>query len=284
MPFGAAVGVIGLGLIGGSAAKAFRARGYTLYGYDRQPETHRLALGDGTVIGENRWQNWIDEVQTVIVATPLETVGDWLNALARVGRRPQTVVELSSVKGPLLPALSALPERLTPLSLHPMAGSERSGYGESSAGLFQGFPCAVVTVPGRETPLESVDEILEVWGMHPVYIDGKDHDRVVAAVSHLPYLVAAALLVASERAGEDIPQWTRLVGPGFWDTTRVGASNAELFETIVRFNQPQLLPVLDEFLQILGMWRDRLAEGKSIGDLKNDPGRIRARLEKRRPS
>ncbi|MCL6562412.1 MAG: prephenate dehydrogenase/arogenate dehydrogenase family protein [Firmicutes bacterium] len=250
------IGVIGLGLIGGSVAKAYLKAGHRVYGYDPDPATRHLAAADG-VRTEEDWPQWVDEVSLLFLAAPLSFIAEWLRRLAEVARQPKVVAELSSVKTPLLGALGGLPPHLAPLALHPMAGKERSGYGASEANLFRGARCAVVPVPGRPTPAV-VGEVMAVLGMHAVVVEAQAHDQAVAVSSHLPYLVAATLLSV---AGSASGPWRALVGPGFLDTTRAGAAPLSLFGPIVAANREAVLPVLEEYRAAL----ERLIEALKAG-------------------
>ncbi len=275
------VGVIGLGLIGGSAAKAFCRAGFRVKGYDRNPTTMRQAFLDGVI--ENResgWQAWAESVDWVVMAPPLARVGEWLAAWAAVVHREQVVVDVSSVKLPIAGELAALPAHLTPLCLHPMAGRERTGYGASRADLFDGHVCAVIPVPGRGEPPQSVvDGVLGAWRMRAVPMDASTHDRVAGLVSHLPYLVSAALLVAADREGSDLGQWPTMAGPGFMDTSRVGSSDPSLWNEILQANRDTVVPVLEAYRQVIESWLSALRLGCALDGIDRAPA-VRARAER----
>ncbi len=275
------VGVIGLGLIGGSAAKAFCRAGFTVKGYDQNLSTMQQAFHDGVIQNrESAWQQWADTVDWVVMAPPLARVGEWLAEWAAVVRREQVVVDVSSVKLPIVPVLAALPGHLTPLCLHPMAGRERTGYEASRADLFDGHVCAVIPVPGHgEPPKPVIDEVLEAWRMRQVSMDAASHDRVTGLVSHLPYVVSAALLVVAERTGSDLGPWPEMAGPGFMDTSRVGSSDPSLWNEIVQANRDALIPDLEAYRQVIESWLDALRQGRKLDDIELTPA-IRARTER----
>ena len=277
------IGIVGLGLIGGSAAKAFGQAGFSVYGYDLDDATMDKAHSESVIV--NRavdWRDWADSVDWVVMAMPLARVTRWLALWAEQVMRAQVIIDVSSVKGSVLPALSALPDRFTPVCLHPMAGRELTGYAASRADLFRGHVCAVIPVPHRELAPESlVNEILQVLGMHPYATDGTMHDQVAALVSHLPYLVSAALLVTAERAGQPLSGWQRMAGPGFMDTSRVGSSSPDLWTEILNQNREAVLPVLDVFSEVIANWNQELRRELPLAELNTAPA-IRSRVEEER--
>ena len=264
------IGIIGLGLIGGSAAKAFSQAGYLVRGYDVNDDAMDAAFAEAVIANPGGdWREWAEDVDWLFVATPLAAVGSWLKRWAEAVKRTQLIIDVSSVKGVILPSLAALPGHLTPLCLHPMAGRELTGYDASSPELFRGHVCAVIPVPGRLGPPPSiVAEILGVLGMHGYGIDGQSHDQIAAVVSHLPYLVSAALLVTAERCGPARKQWERMTGSGFMDTSRVGSSSADLWQEILAANRQALVQVLDEFAQVLDGWKQDLQAEEPLRGLE----------------
>ncbi len=255
------VGVIGLGLIGGSIAKAWRKQGYTVFGYDTDVRSLGLAIEDGVVEDVRDWTHWLDLVDEVVVATPLATVPGWITALsARPRRRPGIMVEVGSVKGPLMASLYALKAPWSFLSLHPMAGKESRGYASSQAELFGGYACAVIDahVPTDEDVMQ---RWMQVLGTRPVVVTADTHDTMVAQVSHLPYLIAAALLYS---VGDPSAPSLQLAGSGFRDTTRVGASDPELWQEILVANRRPIQQALNQYSRLLEEFLDALEKGESL--------------------
>ncbi|MBX5466271.1 MAG: prephenate dehydrogenase/arogenate dehydrogenase family protein [Firmicutes bacterium] len=266
------VGVIGLGLIGGSVALAYREAGHPVFGFDRDAGTLQAARAAGIAVDRD-WTRWVDDVAYLFVATPLPTVPQWIKTVAETARAPKVVAELSSVKRPVIPALETLPNHLTPLALHPMAGKERSGFAAADPDLFRGARCAVVPVRGQDG-IGVAEPVLKTLGMRPVVIDAAAHDWAVAVSSHLPYLVAAVLLTA---AAESEAEWRELVGPGFLDTTRAGAAPWEIFEPILRANRDAVQAAAARFRRRLDEVLDRLERDLALDPLRGAAS-VRARL------
>lgn len=254
------IGVVGLGLIGGSWARAARSAGWTVHGWDPDAQVLSAAQTEGVIESLTSWRDWIALVDAVVLAVPLGHMEKWVDQVAATARTPLTVVELGSVKSPIMPRLKALPDHLTPLSLHPMAGREVRGFANSRADLFRGHPCAVVQVPGRPLPEAMATAMVSMIGARPHRVTADGHDRIVARVSHLPYLVSAALLAAVGAGPAD--DWRYLVGTGFQDTTRVGASDPHLLSEIIFANRPEVVAALESYLDVLTSWVKDLEAGQ----------------------
>lgn len=277
------IGVIGLGLIGGSVAKAARKAGWVVFAEDSNDDTIRQAETHHVIEPVRGWRRWLDQVDAVVLAVPLDQVEPWIRTVIREVRKPLMLVEVSSVKQPLMATLSGVPAEVTPLSLHPMAGREVRGYSHSQADLFSGHPCAVVSIPGRNLPDQSViREWMAMLGATPVSVDGAVHDRVVGLVSHVPYLVSASLLTLADQAGDVANIWPQLAGSGFSDTTRVGASNFDLWRQILSANFPEIVNLFRQYARLIDDWVQILETGQWPGELQNTMA-VRQRFQPKEP-
>ncbi|MDA8192715.1 MAG: prephenate dehydrogenase/arogenate dehydrogenase family protein [Thermaerobacter sp.] len=253
------IGIIGLGLIGGSVARAARQAGWTVYATDLRPEATQAARSEGVIEPEIDAAQWISRVEALVLTVPPTALLDWLRWVAKLPR-PVAVVEMTSVKRPLAVQIDVLPASFPLLSLHPMAGREVVGYENSAAGLFRGHPCAVVEFPGRQVPQTLAEAFLAMMGAHGESLSVAQHDRLVALVSHLPYLASAAVLttVAQDSTGNG---WARLAGTGFRDTTRVGASDPGLWQEILAANREAVGEVFRHYAELVNDWAGQLAAG-----------------------
>ncbi len=255
------IGVIGLGLIGGSIAKACRIKGHTVFGYDTDLATVASAVSEAVVEDLQRWEQWIDLVDEVVVATPLATVPDWIERLASIPRqRTGILIEVGSVKRPLMPFLHQLEAPWSYLSIHPMAGKESRGYTWSHPGLFLGHAAAVIEANGWAGP-DVMERWMQLLGTRPVVVSADAHDAMVAEVSHLPYLVAAALLYS---VGDSDRTALQLAGTGFRDTTRVGASDPDLWQEILVANRGPILTALSHYSRSLAKFANALEQGENL--------------------
>jgi prephenate dehydrogenase len=203
----------------------------------------------------------------VVLAAPVLTIERSLPAVAAAVGEDALVTDVGSTKGAIVRAAEALgvarPFRF--VGSHPMAGSERAGYGVARADLFQG--ATVIVTPTDATSARAVKEIAALWegiGGRVSLLDPTTHDRVVAAISHLPHLVAFAL-VASAHLFE--PSAFAFAARGFRDTTRVAASDPVVWQEIFHGNREALLASVARFRAALTEI-ERLVEGGDVQALQ----------------
>jgi prephenate dehydrogenase len=229
------VGVIGLGLIGGSLARALSRAGYAVIGVDRPEVARRARAARAVARTAASAEEAADLSDVLVLAAPPAANLRLLRRVARRARRGLVITDVGSVKGPI--CREADRRGLAFVGGHPMAGTERSGFGASSAGLFRGR--SWILCPGRHAPRDAVAAVRRLAraaGARPVSMGPAEHDRTVAFLSHAPQLVAWALVDA---AGADPVARRRLAvaGPGFAGMTRLAASPPRLWREILAQNR-----------------------------------------------
>jgi prephenate dehydrogenase len=272
---GVNIAVIGLGLIGGSTLRALAAAGHNVVGYDADPSTRALARAAAArVPREARWQvmsgvaDAVDRAHVVIVAVPLPSVGIIFDLLANVGYQG-LVTDVTSVKRAVrdlaTQRLLSIASSTGYVGGHPMAGRELSGFTASDPELFR--DCAwVLCLEPEETALDDwldLAEIITALGARVVPSTAVEHDRAVAAISHVPHLVASAVATC---AGGD-PLALALAAGSFRDGTRVAATRAELVASMCGGNAAAVRPALDAVLIELGRIRAALESVDPISSL-----------------
>ena len=255
------VGIMGLGLMGGSLALALRGRVARLLAIESRPDARQIALRAGIV--DDAIEALTPEappVDLLVLATPVRVI---LNTLAGLpAARPDgcLVLDLGSTKRAVVAAMNALPPRFAAVGGHPMCGRETSGLAAADAGLYhdQTF---ILCPTNRTTPAaEATARALVVAvGARPLWLDAEEHDALVAAVSHLPALVSAALLRAA--AGER--QWA-VSASGFRDTARLAGSDPRMMLDILLTNREPVLAALDGYMGELAAVRAALAAGDEV--------------------
>lgn len=225
-----ALGIIGLGLMGGSIAKAVHARA---------PHIEIVALlsgAEGLVRPVETLQELVESVDLLILAPPLSSIIEWAERIAQLKiSRPLLVVDVGSVKSAIYTAFERLstPE-LQFLPTHPMAGSERSGFEASRPDLFEG--AAWVLTPHAKierSSLEKMEHFIALLGAKRLYRTPQEHDRQAALISHLPYLIARDFLQFVQK---EAPEALEMAGPGFRSFTRLAHSNPQMREEIAAYN------------------------------------------------
>jgi arogenate dehydrogenase (NADP+) len=268
------VGIVGLGLIGGSLGLDLMAAGVPVKGL-----VHRVATAERA-----RQRGLVSEVSTdpavlagcavVVLALPLDRLLDPEPGLVEALPPEAVVTDVGSVKGPVLAGWERrLGGRF--VAGHPMAGTAAAGVEAGQAGLFVGRPW--VATPSERTEaaaLEAVRRLAERTGAHWITCGAAEHDRAVALISHLPVLAGAALLRAADRGagGGEVGRLVRvLASSGFADTTRVGGGNPELGTLMARGNRAAVRAALANY-------REELAELEALVEEEDWPG-LRRSLE-----
>lgn len=236
------LGVIGVGLIGGSIALGLRRAGWTVVGYDPDPDVRSL-LGDLSivdVVAEGLDAVVDGNVDLIVVAAPPKATVEILCAI----ETDLPTMDVTGVKAPVIDAASDLPGFV---GTHPMAGRETAGPQAATPALFKGATWVVVDGSDGDAA-RLVESVIAELGARVVRMSAEDHDRAVAAISHLPHLVAGALLAGAA----DTPDALELAAGSFRDLTRVGASLPLPWVELLKANRQ---PVMDA----IGHLRVRLA-------------------------
>ncbi len=273
------VGIVGVGLIGGSIALAALRGGYRVYLYDRLA-TEKLVgskFRPGLVMDD--LEELTSRSRLIILATPiaaLARIGAVLGELVRPG---QVVSDVASVKAPVTKALmKALRNRCDYVPAHPMAGSEKSGAEAARADLFAGAVTLVCPeFAGDTASVQLVKSFWEELGTRVVFASVSGHDQMVAAMSHLPHLIAALLVrhVATTNSAA-----LELCGPGFRDSTRIASGAPGLWADILLSNSEV---VKEHLLAFKGLLEEALTlltdkDAKKLQALLDDAKENRDRL------
>ncbi len=242
------VGLVGLGLIGGSLGLDLQAAGAQVRAWVHRPQTAQRAQERGLAQQLSTDPSILAGCGLVVLALPLDQLVAPAPELLAALPPEAVVTDVGSVKGPVLAAWSGSPVRF--VGSHPMAGTAQAGVEAGQRQLFQGRPWVITpddnTDPGA---LEAVGELASAVGSQTVFCTAEAHDRAVALISHLPVLVSAALLEAADRGatGDDQVLARALASSGFADTTRVGGGNPELGTLMCRWNREAVLSALRHY-------------------------------------
>ena len=281
--------VVGTGLIGGSFALALRARGAvrTVVGVGRSPANLDAAIERGVIdraatLDEN-WPHELADADVVLVATPVAQMPGLFASMAPALGRGTLVTDAGSTKRDVILAArehlgGALP-RFVPG--HPIAGAEQSGAAAATATLFADRK--VILTPVAQTDpakLERVTRLWEACGASVVTMEAERHDRILGAISHLPHLLAYALVgeLAQRRDGGD---YLALAGSGFRDFTRIAASSPEMWRDIALANRDVLLAEVARYRSTLDVYVRALERGdaKALDALFSAAARARRVLK-----
>lgn len=246
---------IGLGLIGGSIAKGLKRRdpGITIMAYMRTREKLIQAKRDGIVdiildgVGEN-----LRECDIIFLCTPVEYNAEYLRQLKPFIREGAIITDVGSTKTNIHETVSALGLESCFVGGHPMAGSEKTGYESATDHLLEN--AYYIITPTEKTPLSHVErmtEIAEMIDALPLVLDFREHDFIVAAISHLPHLIASSLVNLVHDCDNRDQMMKRLAAGGFKDITRIASSSPVMWEQICMTNQENISLILNRFIESL---------------------------------
>ncbi|HEY9633199.1 MAG TPA: prephenate/arogenate dehydrogenase [Coleofasciculaceae cyanobacterium] len=236
------IGIVGLGLIGGSLGLDLRAFGHQVLGVSRQEHTCQRAIERGVVDDASVNLAILASADVVFVCTPIAAIAPTVQQLIPHLSPEAVITDVGSVKTVVVEEIASL--WLNFVGGHPMAGTADSGIEAAVSGLFAGNP--YVLTPVETTPPSSVklvEEIVRSLTSRVYFCRPEDHDRAVAWISHLPVMVSASLIDAcmSETQPAVLELAQHLASSGFRDTSRVGGGNPELGVMMARYNRDCLL-------------------------------------------
>jgi arogenate dehydrogenase (NADP+) len=248
------VGIVGLGLIGGSLALDLRSQGHYLLGLSRHPQTCQEAMMRRIVDEADVKMTLMANAEVVFICTPIAAIASTVERLIPYLSPTAIITDVGSVKVPVVEAVAPLWRNFVPG--HPMAGTADSGLDAAIPNLFAG--CSYVITPTPETPpqaVATVTTLAESLGSQVYQCSPEDHDCAVAWISHLPVMVSASLIAActQEPAAHRLKLAQQLASSGFRDTSRVGGGNPELGVMMAQYNRGELL-------RSLYAYRDQLQE------------------------
>jgi len=255
------VGIVGLGLIGGSMGLALKECGYSqrILGYDQLDEHMDVAIQKGII--DERFgslDDLVDESDVIVLAVPVQTIVKLLpQILDRVDQ--QMVIDVGSTKHDMVKRVKNHPKRTRYLPTHPMAGTEFSGPQAAVLRLFEGKACVFCDVTDSDPEVvEEIKRLYESIGMEIVEYRSAEHDVHTAYVSHISHIssIALALTVLEKEKNEN--RIFELASGGFSSTVRLAKSNPDTWIPIFEQNRDNVLDVLDEHINVISQFRTLL--------------------------
>ncbi len=247
------VAIIGVGLIGASAALAMKEKGLCdeVVGFGRTEENLKRAKERCIIdLYSLDAAKAVEGSDLVILATPVGILGKLAEEIRPSLKNGILVTDVGSVKGALVSELESLmPEGVHFIGSHPIAGSDKSGIDEAKGSIFDGARCIVTpTARSDESALGKIVSLWETTGALVERMDPFRHDEIFALVSHMPHIIAYALVNTVETIDPGSVEYS---GGGFRDTTRIAASLPELWRDISMMNRENMIKVLEGFRENL---------------------------------
>lgn len=243
------IGIIGLGLIGGSLGLDLRCCGYKVLGVSRREQVCQIATARGVVDIASMDLAILAQAEVIFVCTPIAAILPTVQQLIPYLDPATILTDVGSVKAPVVDEIAPLWENF--VAGHPMAGTAESGIEAAQTELFVSKP--YVLTPVENTPsvaVEKVEEIVTSIRAKIYYCSPQDHDRAVSLISHLPVMVSGTLIDTCNSDDLEVVKLAQnLASSGFRDTSRVGGGNTELGMMMARYNREELLRSLHRYRQ-----------------------------------
>ncbi|MFP4134901.1 MAG: prephenate/arogenate dehydrogenase, partial [Halothece sp.] len=246
------LGIIGLGLIGGSLGLTLRSRSHYILGISRHSDTCALACQKGITDEASTDFSLLREAEVIFICTPISAIVPTVKQLKPILSSETILTDVGSVKAPIVEAVTPIWSNF--IGGHPMAGTAQQGIEAAQADLFQGT--RYVLTPTEKTPLKAqktLEALTQDLETELITCSPQTHDQAVAWISHLPVFVSSRLIASccQEEDREVVKLAQKLASSGFRDTSRVGGGNPELGVMMAKYNK-------DAIARSLRLYRQQL--------------------------
>jgi prephenate dehydrogenase len=252
------VGIVGLGLMGGSMAMALHGRCAKLIGVD--PDHEVLHLAEQLNIFEclsNEVGNILSKADIIILAAPVCAIINIIHELPAISKHNTIVIDLGSTKVDIVNAMETLPELFDPIGGHPMCGKETSSMINADEYLYREAPFLLVPLQRTTAHAKKIaEQIVSTIGSYPIWLDAVTHDRFTSITSHFPYILSTILAATTPIEAKP------LIGPGFKSTSRLASSSTEMMSDILFTNRKNILDQLRIFIYVLQEFEANLSTGQ----------------------
>ena len=281
------IGIVGLGLIGGSMAIDLKRKGYAseIVGVENDPLNASAAERIGLVDSVTDLKSCVAASDVIIVSVPvgaaMKIVPEVLDIMAELypdGGCGKVVMDVCSTKENLAGSVKYHPMRKNYVASHPMSGTEYSGPWAALPGLFDGRACIICDFnESSPAAVRVVEDIYDVLNMRVVYMNSSSHDVHTAYVSHFSHVISFALALTVLEKEKDEKHIFDLASGGFSSTVRLAKSSADMWTPILIQNRDNVLHVMDTYTEMLGAFRKAMEDSdeESLRKLIEDANRIR---------
>jgi arogenate dehydrogenase (NADP+) len=257
------IGIVGLGLIGGSLGLDLKAQGHTILGVSRRDRTCEVAVERGVADRASTELSSLNAADVIFLCTPIGQLQTTVERLIPHLKPSTILTDVGSVKGAVVQAIAPLWPNF--VGGHPMSGTHENGVDAAVRNLFVGNP--YVLTPIASTPpasVETIGTLVKAVGSTLLQCDPDSHDRAVAWISHLPVMISTSLIAAclAETDPAVFALAQALASTGFRDTSRVGGGNPELGRMMAEYNQAALLQTLHQYRSQLDQIIDQVETGE----------------------
>lgn len=278
------VGIVGLGLIGGSMAVDLKRKGFAseVLGVESEPVNAAAAEKIGLVDEVVSMEDCIDRSDVVVLAVPVGAAVKMLPAVldrfVHTGAGGKLVMDVCSTKEHLARSVKYHPARRQYVASHPMAGTEYSGPWAAMPGLFDGHACIICDSEESDPKaVRTVESLYSVLNMRTIYMNSSNHDVHTAYVSHISHVTSFALALTVLDKEKDEKHIFDLASGGFSSTVRLAKSSPDMWTPILQQNRDNVLQVMDTYIDKMNAFRQAIADGDedAVRSLIMEANRIR---------
>ena len=278
------VGIIGLGLIGGSMAIDLKRRGFaqTILGVENDPVNSEAALKMGLADEVLPLEDCVRRSDIIVVAVPVGAAVKMLpmilDMFTQEGYEGKIVIDTCSTKSQIVRSVHYHPMRGRYVATHPMAGTEYSGPWAAMPNLFDGRACIFAnSEESSPQAVKAVEEMYDVLNMRPIFMNADSHDVHTAYVSHISHVTSFALALTVLDKEQDEKHIFDLASGGFSSTVRLAKSSSDMWVPILTQNRDNVLHVIDTYLDKMKEFREAIAnyDEEKIRDLIHEANRIK---------
>lgn len=264
------IGIIGLGLIGGSLGLALTKKNYKVYGFDNNDLHSKKAVELGLVCDIISIDEMLNICEVIFVATPTRVSLNIIKKLLNKVKPNQVVIDMGSTKVLICNELLSVKNRKNYVAAHPIAGTENSGPTAAIDDLFLNKKLVICDKEESSTSaLTSAIEIFLALNCSIVFMNSEEHDKHLAYISHLSHVCSFALGLTVLDIEKDEKSIFNLAGSGFSSTARLAKSSPAMWESILIQNKTNLLPAIDEYIKHLNILKIAIEKEDSESLLKN---------------
>jgi prephenate dehydrogenase len=259
------VGIVGLGLIGGSLGLALRRLRHSIdvTGVTKRTESGAAAIQRGAVDRASTDLSDISDCDIVVIATPINEIAGVIERLAPAVAPETLITDVASVKRSVVGWAQRLPNPSRFLGGHPVAGKTQSGLAESDPGIFDQEPWIFTPAEGQDVrPFDTWFEMVRAIGATPSFMRADVHDQQMAFLSHLAFAISAAFAETAKKHADPT-----LGGPGYRGMVRLAGGDPAMYEAIARENRDALVDAIDRFDAVLHRYRQRIGSGSKVKEL-----------------
>ncbi|MFX3633473.1 MAG: prephenate dehydrogenase [Candidatus Pristimantibacillus sp.] len=283
------IAIFGVGLIGGSLALCFKGKpGLTVVGYSNRESSVQKYMQRGVVdYATTSLREAAEDADFIFLCVPVGNLEQYVTELSELALKPGCIItDVGSTKASVVKYGRRLEDQgITFIGGHPMAGSEKSGVEAASVHLFEN--AFYVLTPEETTSTEQVNKLTSLLvhtKAHIVSVDSRSHDEIVGAISHLPHMIAVALVNQIRGYSEDNPLYESLAAGGFRDITRIASSDPVVWRDILTNNRGVLLKLLKDWNAEIEKFTNmlELEDGQAIEESFKQAGEFRSKMPERR--